>query len=142
MRGFILTAGQVTDICQAEDLSEGFPFETPLAGKGYDADRFRALVAYSMSGPHFLSARSASSLFVGLSSTQRLGLPPQRAVGQGATIVPPIRAGTDAPDRPLLIGQVYVRKVRYRRLIAARPSGRPTCTRRGRRSSFFRATKL
>src|SRR5215471_15716683 len=41
---FILTAGQVGDICQAEGLIEGFSFENLLADKGYDADRFRASI--------------------------------------------------------------------------------------------------
>ena len=42
---FILTAGQVADICQAEGLIEGFSFENLLADKGYDSDRFRASIA-------------------------------------------------------------------------------------------------
>jgi transposase len=41
---FILTACQVGDICQAEGLISGYSFENPLAGKGYDADRFRASI--------------------------------------------------------------------------------------------------
>ena len=39
---FILTAGQVHDILQAEDLINGFSFEHLLADMGYDSDRFRA----------------------------------------------------------------------------------------------------
>jgi len=42
---FILTAGQLHDILQAEDLISGFSFENLLADKGYDADHFRARVA-------------------------------------------------------------------------------------------------
>lgn len=42
---FILTAGQVHDIRQAEDLVTGLPFEKLLADKGYDSDAFRTVVA-------------------------------------------------------------------------------------------------
>jgi transposase len=42
---FILTAGQVHDILQAEDLISGFSFEKLLADMGYDSDRFRACIA-------------------------------------------------------------------------------------------------
>ncbi len=42
---FILTAGQVHDILQAEDLISGFSFDKLLADKGYDSDRFRARIA-------------------------------------------------------------------------------------------------
>jgi hypothetical protein len=36
---FILTPGQVHDICQAEGLISGLPFENLLADKGYDSDK-------------------------------------------------------------------------------------------------------
>jgi transposase len=42
---FILTAGQVHDILQAEDLISGIAFEHLLADKGYDANWLRARVA-------------------------------------------------------------------------------------------------
>jgi transposase len=42
---FILTAGQVHDILQAEDLISGIAFEHLLADKGYDADWLRTRVA-------------------------------------------------------------------------------------------------
>ena len=42
---FILTAGQVHDIRQAADLIAGLPFQKRLAGKGYDSDRFREVIA-------------------------------------------------------------------------------------------------
>jgi transposase len=42
---FILTAGNVNDIVQAEDLISGLSFDKLLADKGYDSDRFRARIA-------------------------------------------------------------------------------------------------
>jgi transposase len=42
---FILTAGNVNDITQAEDLISGLSFDKLLADKGYDSDRFRATIA-------------------------------------------------------------------------------------------------
>ena len=42
---FILTAGNVNDIVQAEDLIGGLSFDKLLADKGYDSDRFRASIA-------------------------------------------------------------------------------------------------
>ena len=42
---FILTAGQVHDILQAEDLITGLSFDHLLADKGFDSDRFRARIA-------------------------------------------------------------------------------------------------
>lgn len=42
---FILTAGQVHDILQAEDLITGLSFHHLLADKGFDSDRFRARIA-------------------------------------------------------------------------------------------------
>jgi transposase len=42
---FILTAGNVNDIVQAEDLIDGLSFDKLLADKGYDSDRFRASIA-------------------------------------------------------------------------------------------------
>ncbi len=36
---FILTAGQVNDITQAEPLLEGLQAEQVIAGKGYDGDK-------------------------------------------------------------------------------------------------------
>jgi transposase len=41
---FILTAGQVHDICQAEALIAGFDFDKLLADKGYDSNRFREAI--------------------------------------------------------------------------------------------------
>jgi transposase len=42
---FILTGGQVHDSKQAEALIDGFDFDKALADKGYDSDRFRAVIA-------------------------------------------------------------------------------------------------
>ena len=42
---FILTAGNVNDIVQAEALIRGLSFAKLLADKGYDSDRFRASIA-------------------------------------------------------------------------------------------------
>lgn len=42
---FILTAGQVGDLRQAEALVADLPFEKLLADKGYDSDRFREVIA-------------------------------------------------------------------------------------------------
>jgi transposase len=42
---FILTGGQVHDSKQAEALIEGFDFDKLLADKGYDNNRFRAVLA-------------------------------------------------------------------------------------------------
>ena len=41
---FILTGGQVHDSKQSEILIEGFDFDKLLADKGYDSDRFRAVI--------------------------------------------------------------------------------------------------
>lgn len=42
---FILTAGNVHDSKQSEALIEGFDFDKLLADKGYDSDRFRAVIS-------------------------------------------------------------------------------------------------
>ena len=42
---FILTAGQVHDILQAEDLITGLSFDKLLADKSFDSDRFRVRLA-------------------------------------------------------------------------------------------------
>ena len=42
---FILTGGQVHDSQQADALVEGFDFDKLLADKGYDSDRFRAVIS-------------------------------------------------------------------------------------------------
>ncbi len=42
---FILTAGQVHDVLQAEDLISGISFENLLADMGFDSDRLRARIA-------------------------------------------------------------------------------------------------
>ena len=42
---FILTPGQVHDICQAEALIEGFACEKVLADKGYDSNALREVIA-------------------------------------------------------------------------------------------------
>ena len=57
---FILTAGQVHDILQAEDLINGFSFEHLLADMGYDSDRFRARIAERGAGAVIPSSRSRS----------------------------------------------------------------------------------
>jgi transposase len=57
---FILTAGQVNDICQAEGLISGFSFENLLADKGFDSDRFRASIAEAGAEAVIPSSRSRS----------------------------------------------------------------------------------
>jgi transposase len=57
---FILTAGQVNDICQAEDLIRGLSFDKLLADKGYDSDRFRAAIASARAEAVIPSTRSRS----------------------------------------------------------------------------------
>ncbi len=42
---FILTSGHVHDSKQSEALIEDFDFDKLLADKGYDSDRFRAVIA-------------------------------------------------------------------------------------------------
>jgi transposase len=42
---FILTAGQAHESKQAETLIDGFVFDKLLADKGFDSDRFRAVIA-------------------------------------------------------------------------------------------------
>jgi transposase len=42
---FILTCGQVHDSKQAKALIDGFDFEKVLTDKGYDNNRFRAVIA-------------------------------------------------------------------------------------------------
>src|ERR1700730_5314008 len=57
---FILTAGQVHDILQAEDLISGLSFDKLLADKGYDSDRFRARIATAGAEAVIPSTRSRS----------------------------------------------------------------------------------
>jgi transposase len=57
---FILTPGQVHDICQAEGLISGFSCENVLADKGYDSDGFRAAVAERGAEAVIPSSRSRS----------------------------------------------------------------------------------
>jgi transposase len=57
---FILTAGQVHDIVQAEDLISGISFEHLLADKGYDANWFRARIAEAGAEAVIPSTRSRS----------------------------------------------------------------------------------
>jgi transposase len=57
---FILTAGQINDICQAEGLISGFSFENLLADMGFDSDRFRASVAEVGAQAVIPSSRSRS----------------------------------------------------------------------------------
>jgi transposase len=57
---FILTAGQVHDILQAEDLISGISFEHLLADKGYDANWLRARVAEAGAEAVIPSTRSRS----------------------------------------------------------------------------------
>jgi transposase len=57
---FILTAGQVNDICQAEDLISGLPFDKLLADRGYDSNRFRAAIAIRSAEAVIPSTRSRS----------------------------------------------------------------------------------
>ena len=42
-----MTGGQVHDSKQAEALIDGFDFEKVLTDKGYDNNRFRAVIALS-----------------------------------------------------------------------------------------------
>jgi transposase len=57
---FILTPGQVHDICQAEGLISGFCFENLLADKAFDSDGFRAAVAERGAEAVIPSSRSRS----------------------------------------------------------------------------------
>ena len=57
---FILTAGQVHDIKQAEALIEGFDFDKLLADKGYDSNRFRHVIAVAGAEAVMPSNRSRS----------------------------------------------------------------------------------
>ena len=57
---FILTPGQVHDICQAEGLISGLSFENLLADKGYDSDKFRAAIAECGAEAVIPSSRSRS----------------------------------------------------------------------------------
>jgi transposase len=57
---FILTAGQVNDILQAEDLISGIPFEHLLADKGYDAGWLRTRIAEAGAEAVIPSTRSRS----------------------------------------------------------------------------------
>jgi transposase len=57
---FILTAGQVNDICQAEDLISGLSFDKLLADRGYDSNRFRAAIANAHAEAVIPSTRSRS----------------------------------------------------------------------------------
>jgi putative transposase len=57
---FILTAGNVHDVCQAEGLITGFSFENLLADMGFDSDRFRASIAQVGAQAVIPSSRSRS----------------------------------------------------------------------------------
>jgi transposase len=57
---FILTAGNVNDIVQAEDLIGGLAFDKLLADRGYDSDRFRASIARQGAEAVIPSTRSRS----------------------------------------------------------------------------------
>jgi transposase len=57
---FILTAGQVNDILQAEDLISGPSFDKLLADRGYDSDRFRGRIAKADAEAVIRSTRSRS----------------------------------------------------------------------------------
>lgn len=57
---FILTAGNVNDILQAEDLISGLSFDKLLADKGYDSDRFRACISTAGAEAVIPSTRSRS----------------------------------------------------------------------------------
>jgi transposase len=53
----LLTAGQVSEYTQAEDLIEGFKPGYVLADKGYDSDRFISAIAESQAIPVIPSKR-------------------------------------------------------------------------------------
>jgi transposase len=57
---FILTAGQVNDIVQAENLISGLSFEKLLGDKGFDSDRFRSRIAQAGAEAVIPSTRSRS----------------------------------------------------------------------------------
>ena len=59
---FILTAGNVNDIVQAEELIRGLSFDKLLADKGYDSDRFRASIAQVGAEAVIPSTRSRSQV--------------------------------------------------------------------------------
>lgn len=57
---FILTAGQMHDIGQAEALVAGMTFDKLLADKGYDSNRLRAVIAQAGAEVVMPSNRSRS----------------------------------------------------------------------------------
>ena len=57
---FILTAGNVNDIVQAEALIDGLSFDKLLADKGYDSDRLRGSIARQGAEAVIPSTRSRS----------------------------------------------------------------------------------
>jgi transposase len=59
---FILTAGNVNDIVQAEALIRGLSFDKLLADKGYDSDRFRTSIAQLGAEAVIPSTRSRSQV--------------------------------------------------------------------------------
>jgi transposase len=71
---FILTAGQVADISQAEGLISGFSFENLLADKGYDSDRFRASIA-DAAAPESARPAKTSKAWRGVHSALRCPTP-------------------------------------------------------------------
>jgi transposase len=57
---FILTAGQVNDIVQAENLINGLSFDKLLGDRGFDSDRFRGRIAQAGAEAVIPSTRSRS----------------------------------------------------------------------------------
>jgi transposase len=57
---FILTAGQVNDIVQAENLINGFSFDKLLGDRGFDSDSFRGCIAHAGAEAVIPSTRSRS----------------------------------------------------------------------------------
>lgn len=57
---FILTAGQVNDIVQAENLISGLSFDKLLGDRGFDSDRFRGRIAQAGAEAVIPSTRSRS----------------------------------------------------------------------------------
>jgi hypothetical protein len=67
---FVLTAGQLADICQAEGLISSFSFANLLADKGYDSERLRS-PRRARSGRHSIETVRATLAVIYLWKTSR-----------------------------------------------------------------------
>jgi transposase len=86
---FILTAGQVNDIVQAENLINGFSLDKLLGDRGFDSDRFRGCIAHAGAEAVIPSTRSRSRAPVRQAHLQ--GTQSGRAVLQQDPAISPYR---------------------------------------------------